>query len=250
MDSRAMKPYGAALLAYWEGDHNAELVLRCENGREDREPVSDFFRQPSAFTPIEKAAIENCFGYVLDVGAGTGLHSLVLQEKGSRVTAVDISPQAVQIMTQRGVLDVRCVDLFDYEMGPSDTILIMGNGIGMVETLAGLDRFFAHARGLLSGEGQVLLDSADVRITDNPQSLAYQESLRRAGRYVGEIRLQLEYRGRKGPYCGWLQVDTETLEKHAVKAGWECELIIQEGKEYLARLIRRRSAGQSHLLPV
>jgi hypothetical protein len=51
---------------------------------------------------------------------------------------------------------------------------MMGHGIGMVETLAGLDRFLAHARGWLSGDGQILLDSQDVRVTDDPKNLAYQ----------------------------------------------------------------------------
>jgi SAM-dependent methyltransferase len=243
MDPKAIDPHGAALLAYLKGDAGAELILRRDDGREGRLPVSHFFRQPSAFTPLEQAALEHCLGHVLDVGAGTGLHSLVLQERGFRVTAIDVSSGAVEIMAQRGVLDVQCADFFEYRGGPFSTILMLGHGIGMVETLAGLDRFLAHAHGLLAEGGQVLLDSLDVRNTDDPKNLAYHEANRRAGRYIGEIRLQFEYKGRKGPYCGWLHVDAGTLTEHAARAGWTLEVMIEkDGGDYLARLTPRRAA--------
>jgi 2-polyprenyl-3-methyl-5-hydroxy-6-metoxy-1,4-benzoquinol methylase len=232
-----MEPFGAALRAGLAGDADADLVLRRDDGREGRLPVSHFFRPQSEFTRIETAAIERCAGRVLDAGAGTGLHSLVLQEKGLRVTAIDINTRAVEVMIHRGVRDAHCEDVFDCRRGPFDTVLMMGHGIGMVETLAGLDRFLVFARWLLSEGGQLLLDSLDVRVTDDPENLAYHEANQRAGRYVGEIRLQSEFQGRTGPYYVWLHVDAETLTEHAVKAGWECEVVCQEDSgDYLARL--------------
>jgi SAM-dependent methyltransferase len=232
-----MDPHGEAMLAWAAGETGAELVLRRDDGKEGRLPVSFLFRPPAEFTPIEKAAIEQCRGRVLDVGAGAGLHSLALQEKGVRVTAIDISASAVQVMARRGVVDVRCADIFEYEGDAFDTVLMMGHGIGMVGTLAGLDRFLARARGLLSEGGQVLLDSLDVRATDDPGNLAYHEANRRAGRYIGEIRLQSEYRGRAGPFYRWLHVDATTLREHAAGAGWKGEVIRQEDNgDYLARL--------------
>ena len=44
MDPKAMEPYGAALLAGFDGDASAELILRRDDGREGRLPVSHFFR--------------------------------------------------------------------------------------------------------------------------------------------------------------------------------------------------------------
>jgi SAM-dependent methyltransferase len=243
MDPQMMEPYGAALLAYFEGDAGAEMLIHRDDGRQFRMPAGHFFREPSAFTAIEKAALRHCAGQVLDAGAGTGLHSLVLQERGLPVTAIDLSPQAVEIMRRRGVREVRCASVFAYEGGPFDTLLMMGHGIGMVETVAGLDRFLGHARGLLSAGGQVLLDSLDVRGTTDPAHLAYQEANRRAGRYVGEIRLQFEHRGKRGPWCGWLHVDAGTLKEHAGKAGWQCEVILaQPSGDYLVCLTRGQAA--------
>ncbi len=244
MDVKAMEPQGLALLAYFDGDLDAELVIHRDDGVDDPMRVSYFFRNPSEFTAVEQAAINLCTGHVLDVGAGTGLHSLVLQQQGLAVTAIDIAPQAVAIMTRRGVKDVCCADIFELHDRPFDTILLMGHGIGMVETIAGLDRFLVHVRGLVPAEGQILLDSQDVRLSDDASHLAYHEANRRAGRYFGEIRLQLGFGGQKGSPCGWLHVDAETLQERAASAAWRAELILQEQTgHYLARLTKARNTG-------
>ncbi|MCI0379718.1 MAG: hypothetical protein L0215_19100 [Gemmataceae bacterium] len=245
MNPNAMTPFGAALWACFEGDTDAELVLRRDDGLEVALPVSHFFREPAAFTAIEIAALQHCRGPVLDAGAGTGLHSLALQQLGVPVTAMDVCPQAVDIMARRGVARVHCADLFGFCGGPFATLLMLGHGVGAVQTIAGLDQFLSLAHGLLSQGGQVLLDSMDVRVTDNPRHLAYLDANRQAGRYIGEVRLQFEFRGQKGPYCGWLHVDAITLAEHADRAGWNCEVIAQAaGGNYLACL----TAGSKKLI--
>jgi hypothetical protein len=93
-----MEPHGAALLAYFAGDAGAALILNRDDGQRAELPVSHFFRPASNFTPIEEAAIAHCRGHALDVGAGTGLHSLVFQQKGFRVTVIDVSREAVEYL--------------------------------------------------------------------------------------------------------------------------------------------------------
>jgi 2-polyprenyl-3-methyl-5-hydroxy-6-metoxy-1,4-benzoquinol methylase len=239
MNPDAMVPYGLALIAHFRGDTRAQLVIRREDGIEDTLPVSHFFRPPAEFFPIEVEALERSRGRVLDIGAGTGLHSLVLQSRGLTVTAIDISPEAIMIMREVGVEDLRCADILGFEGGPFDTLLMLGHGIGMVEDLDGLDRFLAHARSLVRSDGQVLLHSLDVRKTEDPGHLALHEANRRAGRYLGEIRMQFVFEGQTGPACGWLHVDPETLEHHAESAGWTCDTVFEEESgDFLARLTR------------
>ena len=48
------------------------------------------------------------------MGAGSGCHSLVLQEKGIDVTAIDISPLSVETMKEREVKNVMEQDFFIY----------------------------------------------------------------------------------------------------------------------------------------
>lgn len=243
MNPNAMIPFGLALIAYFRGETSAQIGIRRDDGLEDPMPVSQFFRSVDEFMPIEVAAIERCQGHVLDIGAGTGIHSLVLQSQGMSVTAIDINHQAVEILTERGIADVHCVDVFDFEEGPFDTLLMLGHGIGIVEDMSGLARFLVHAHRLTSADGQILVHSLDVSETDDPDHLAYHESNRRAGRYIGEVRLQFEYRGQFGPYCGWLHVDPRTLCAKAGQEGWECEIVLQEDSgDYLARLTHSQAA--------
>ena len=239
MHKDAMKPFGEALLAYFEGDKTSELILRRDDGQGNSVPCSLFFRDQSGFAPIDKAAIENCRGRVLDVGAGSGLHSLAHQHKGLSVTAIHINPVAVLIMKKRGLSDVHCADIFEFQTSHFDTVLMMGHGIGMVETIAGLDQFLTHAHELVTEDGQLLFDSLDVRCTVDPANLAYREANRQAGRYIGEIRMQSEFQGEESPYFGWLHVDAATLNDHAESAGWRCEVVHRcETGDYLARLTK------------
>ena len=46
----------------------------------------------------EEAALDLCRGRTLDVGAGAGCHSLILQERGLDVVAIDVAPEAVEVM--------------------------------------------------------------------------------------------------------------------------------------------------------
>ena len=93
---KALRPYGRALGAYESGDVSASIMLHTSLGEYDSLPISIFFRDRDGFMPFEAAAMDHCRGRVLDAGAGTGVHSLVLQERGLDVTAIDIVPEAAR----------------------------------------------------------------------------------------------------------------------------------------------------------
>lgn len=59
----------------------------------------------------EKTALQMASGKILDAGAGSGCHTLALQEMGKEVCAIDISPLSVKVMAERGVRDVRQINL-------------------------------------------------------------------------------------------------------------------------------------------
>lgn len=240
MDIANMDPYGHALYDYFNGETSATITVHRDDGVVTPLPALVFFRKEEAFSPLEKTAQDLCRGFVLDIGAGTGCHSLALQKQGLRVLAIDLCPQAIEIMSARGVVETQRINVFDLPEGRFDTLLMMLHGIGMVETLAGLDRFLLHARSLTASGGRLIFDSLDVRHTSDPRHLAYQEANRKAGRYFGEIRMQFEYKGRKGPLFGWLHVDQETLAEHAGKAGWLSKTVYsQDDGNYLAQLAAR-----------
>ena len=238
-DSAPWRPHGRALLDFYNGDSSAEVVVHGDDGETEVVPSRVFFRGPSEFSPLEEAALDLCRGRVLDAGAGAGCHSLVLQEQELSVCAIDIAPEAVEVMRARGVKDARCADIFHFHEEPFDTILLMMNGIGVVEDLAGLDRFLADAYWLLAPDGQILLDSYDPNWSDDPDEAPSPPTGGPASRYIGEMRFRLEYKGKKGPPLAWLFLDAKLLAEHAMKAGWSCEVIWQEEEgHYLARLTR------------
>ena len=79
---------------------------------EDEIPLQTLFRKYEDMPEIERKALDMAKGKTLDVGAGAGCHSLVLQEKGIDVTAIDISPLSVETMKERGVKKVLEQDFF------------------------------------------------------------------------------------------------------------------------------------------
>lgn len=231
--ARPRSPFGRALQEHLRRGDDSVLRIHSDVGEPDEVPVAFFFRGAGELGALEREALDRCRGRILDAGAGAGVHALLLQERGLRVTAIDVVPEAVEVMTERGVEDARGVDVFEFEGGPFDTVLMLLNGIGMVGTLLGLDRFLSGASRLLSPEGQILMDSADLR----PR---FEGDVREDGRYPGEVHLQLEYRGQRGEPYPQLYVDPETLAERAERHGWECEIVATaDAGEYLARLTRR-----------
>jgi SAM-dependent methyltransferase len=237
LNLEAWLPYEAAMVAYHRGQHDATIVVYDDYER-DEAPLSYFFREPDQFPPLEVMALEHCRGRVLDVGAGSGSHVLALQQRGLSVTAIEILPGLVEILRQRGARDVREATWMDFQLDePFDTVLMMMNGLGLAETLPGLDRFFRYARRLVRPDGQVLADSTDVRVRMDAEAARTGTLRRPDGRYIGELHFQLEFEGRKGPPFGQLYVDPETLQARAKANRWGCE-ILREPDQYGNYLVR------------
>jgi SAM-dependent methyltransferase len=238
MNRKPWTPHGLALLDFFNGKTFAEVVVHDADGYTEVVPASVFFRAPEEFSALEEAALDLCRGRVLDVGAGAGCHSLVLQERGLQVCAIDIAAEAVDVMRGRGVRDARRADIFRFQAEPFDTLLLLMNGIGVVGKVAGLRPFLATLGRLLQPAGQILLDSFDPGPENGPEAAGPGDQERPCP-YVGEMRFQLEYHGRKGEMYDWLFVDFETLAGEARAAGWIAASIWQEEEgHYLARLTR------------
>jgi SAM-dependent methyltransferase len=240
MDPDTWKPHAAAMEAYHRGKHDAVLVVYDDFER-DEIPVSYFFRSPDQFPPLERVALDLCRGRVLDVGAGSGCHSLALQDRGFEVTAIEILPALVRILRERGVQDARAATWMDVEAEPFDTVFMMMNGLGLTETLPGLRRFFSEARRLVSPGGQVLADSTDVRVRLDVEAGRTGALERADGRYVGELHFQVEYDGQKGEPFPQLYVDAATLRRYAREEAWDCEIVRDPDVygNYLAQLSPR-----------
>jgi 2-polyprenyl-3-methyl-5-hydroxy-6-metoxy-1,4-benzoquinol methylase len=247
MNAKSFAPHGAALLDYFNGKTDAVINVFSETKGWHAVPVKIFFRGANELLPFEALAIELAAargGRALDAGAGSGCHALLLQERGVEVTGLDVVPEAVEIMRRRGLRQAVCADIFTYELpraaAPFDSILLMMNGTVVIENLARLEPFLRQLRKLAKSDGQVLLSSTDARLMKNPEEGARQAAARLAGKYIGEMRWQMEYAGIKGDEFTGLLVDPETLAAAAQRTGWRSEVlgIMAEGF-FLARLVPR-----------
>ena len=205
---------------------------------EDEIPLTTLFRSYNSMPEIERKALDMAKGRVLDVGAGSGCHSLVLQERGIDVTAIDISPLSVETMKERGVKKVLEQDFFTLK-GQFDTILMLMNGIGIVGTLERLPEFFKQLDKILAPGGQVLCDSSDISyvfetedgIIEMPDNM----------NYYGEHSFQMQYKDTIGEPFDWLYIDADTLKEKAVRNGYAVEVVAEgEHYDYLARITKKQ----------
>lgn len=138
-------PMGAAISDYFKYGKADCLRVFSSLFDEDEIPVKELFRSEKQMSLLERAALKMATGKILDVGAGSGCHSLALQKAGKEVYAIDISPLSVETMRQRGVNNVALTNLFDERFIDSyDTILMLMNGSGIIGKLENLPEFFSE----------------------------------------------------------------------------------------------------------
>jgi len=228
-------PIGSALLDFYQSKEDTPITVKMDIADEDVLPPSYFFRSYDECPELEQLALQYAQGKVLDVGAGAGSHSLYLQEQGLDVTAIDVSPNSVDVMQQRGLKKAQLINFYDLKSGSFDTLLLLMNGIGLVQTLDGFDAFFAHAKTLMAPNGQILLDSSDLIYMFEEDDGSYLIDLN--DKYHGEVAFDLSYKGINGEPFNWLYVSQELLIDAAQENGFNCEILMDGPHyDYLARL--------------
>ena len=229
-------PMGRAIADFLKDGKAARLRVFSPMFDEDEIPVKTLFRSLEEMPAIEQEALRLAHGQSLDVGAGSGCHSLALQQMGKQVTAIDVSPLAVATMRQRGVQDVREQDFFTLN-GHYDTIIMLMNGIGIVGTLSRLPAFFMQVDRLLAPGGEVLCDSSDICYVFEDEDGFI--DLTGIDGYYGEMNYRMQYKCIKGESFPWLFIDPETLMEHARANGFRAEVIARgDHYDYLARITR------------
>ena len=227
---------GRAIAEYYKTGKAEKLKVFSPMFEEDELPLPTLFRSYDEMPEIEQKALNLAKGKTLDVGAGSGCHSLVLQDRGIDITAIDISPYSVETMKERGVKKVFEQDFFTLK-GQYDTILMLMNGIGIMGTLERMSVIFKLLDRILAPGGQVLCDSSDIcyvyetddGIIELPDDMEY----------YGELSFQMQYKDTIGEPFDWLYIDADTLMMKAEENGYAVE-VLAEGNhyDYLARITK------------
>jgi SAM-dependent methyltransferase len=229
--------FGKAILDFQTNNSPEDLITETTISEEDEMSVAYLFRSYNEMPNMEQKALQLAKGRILDVGCGAGSHSLTLQnERNLEVTAIDISANAIEACTLRGIKDARVQDVMTLENEKYDTILLLMNGAGMCGRLKNMPKFLLKLKSLLNPEGQILLDSSDIiyMFDDDEDGGKWIPS---ENAYYGEVVFNIAYKGEKEKPFDWMYIDYNTLQNAAFANDLKSELILEgEHYDYLARL--------------
>lgn len=226
-------PVGTAILDYASTKKPNDIIVGSDICEDDIIPIEVLFRKMDEMPELEQIALEAAKGKILDVGAGAGVHSLELQDRGFEVFPIEVSEGAVRYMKQVG-LNARKINFFDLKDEQYDTILMMMNGIGIAGTLANLEKTLIQAKSLLAEGGKILCDSSDIKYLYEDEDGALWVDLN--SEYYGNFRFQMKYKKDKGPWFDWLYVDFDNLFKAAKNVGLKAKRLYENEDHYLAEI--------------
>lgn len=231
-------PMGAAIYDFHKNGTADVLRVFSSQFEEDEIPVADLFREYDDMPELERIALDEASGEILDVGAGSGCHSVALMKMGKSAVAIDISPLSVEVMKERGV-DALQVNLYDESFDRRfDTVLMLMNGTGIIGNLDNMPVFFERMKQLLKPGGSILIDSSDLRYLFEEEDGSLMIDL--ADDYYGQLDYQMQYKDVHGEPFDWLYVDFDTLAFYAEESGFDAVLLAEgEHYDYLAKLTPR-----------
>jgi SAM-dependent methyltransferase len=229
--------FGKALLDYQNGNYSEDIRTETNISEEDILPLPYLFRKFSEMPPIETNAMKLAKGNILDVGCGAGSHSLYLQGKGNKSTAIDTSEGAIEVCRLRGVRDARHIDLLQLKNEKFDTIIMLMNGTGVFQKLENMDTYLQHLKTLLNPNGQLLIDSSDLRYMydkgEEDGSIMIPEEMS----YYGELVYTIHYKQWTSKPFDLLYLDENTFKKSCLANGFKFEIVCRgENYDYLAKL--------------
>ena len=226
-------PFVESLMDYVECNNGNPLILHNTYGDPEEMSVEVFFREEEDLSTLEKMALHACTGDILDLGAGAGALSLILQDMGKSVTAIENDSGCTLLMQALGVKSVLKEDFWQYE-GQYDTLLAMMNGLGLAGTLDAVPKFLKKCMSLLKSGGQLIFDSSDI-------SYLYAGKAKDAAfDYYGEVRYQYEYKDQTDDWFDWVYVDQETLYNICRSLNLNLEVLYtDEYQQYLGKVTRK-----------
>lgn len=237
--------YGELMLAGLGGERVVEIVERDDGFIDASVFGTDLYLATFRRWPTHhRRAMRFVRGRVLDIGSGGGRVALHLQERGQDVVAIDIAPGAVEACRRRGVRDVRLlgIDDVDEAVGSIDTIVMLGNNLGLLANTKKAKLLLRRFHRLTSPKGRIVAESRDVARTDDPAHLAYQERNRRRGRMPGQIRIRVRYRDKATPWLDYLMVSPAELAELVTDTGWSVSRILESDDTYVAVIEKVRAA--------
>lgn len=202
--------------------------IECSDGRLTLTSSAQWMGDEATWPAAVRTHLAGAKGRVLDVGGGSGRHASFLAGRSLHVTVLDTSPLALEICRQRGVPeqvlgDVKDVRLLLRDSPPFETVLLLGNNVGLLESTR-------HGRDILRQLHEITLESATLiaegrRPGRTPDDLDYSERNRALGRMPGEYVIRVRYRTLTTPWFRYLFCEPSELAAIAEPAGWKVSTV-------------------------
>ncbi len=242
----AQDAYGQQLLAqYSSRTATTEIIERDDRFIDTGSEAGLYFRDYKHWSPLERRAIKQAKGGILDIGCGAGRHSLYLQQRGFDVTGIDVSPGAVRVCKLRGLKKaiVRGITEVDkFKPDSFDTILMLGNNFGLFGSARGVKLILKKLSRITSSDARIIAGTRNPYETGNPNHLQYHRFNKKRGRMPGQIRMRVRYGKTVGVWFDYLFVSPEEMETVLSDTDWRVErFIAPEEANYFAVLRKRVS---------
>ncbi|QPV64621.1 class I SAM-dependent methyltransferase [Halosimplex litoreum] len=216
---------GAMLREYHGGGEGVELIERDDGWIGISAGGAFYFADYDEWPEPDRRALDRVEGRVLDVGCGAGRAALALQERGHDVTAIDVSPGAVEVARDRGVEDARVVDIADvadeFDPGTFDTVLMLGNNFGLVGTAETAPDRLRNLATVATDDATLVAQSRDPVATDDEAHLAYHEYNRERGRLPGALRMRVRHERLATPWFDYLMAAPDTMAELTSDTPWD-----------------------------
>jgi SAM-dependent methyltransferase len=182
-------------------------VVERSDGNLMASDAARYFAEPGDWSSTSRFACDRAVGRVLDIGAGAGRAAVHIQGRGHPVVALDPSPGAVTVCRSRGIQTTFTGSVFELAATTPerfDTLLLLGNNLGLVAGAEQAPRFLAALAAMAQPGARIIGETTDPYRTRNPVHLDYHDQNRRLGRLPGQLRLASAitvWRHRGGTTC-------------------------------------------------
>lgn len=242
-------PLGRAMYDHATDVEAGELVYRDGTDVESHDVPNTYFSPPSTWDPKWRRRLSKLDGPVLDAGCGVGTNARWLEAGGREVVAIDVSPNAVRAARERGVQDVRVMDLFDLDF-PAErfrSLLAKGTQLGLAGSLPGVRATLSDLAVVTDDAGVAIVDSYDPIELDRESFIGYRSDPRDG---VARRTFHFEYRRPDGDRevgrsLSFVLFGPDRLRDALVGTPWNFAEVWPQEAYYRAKLTKRRPTDAS-----
>jgi len=215
-------------------------IIERDDGMVKAFPVRTWIATIDQWPEEDRQALDLLKGTVLDIGAGGGRAARELQDRGHAVTAMDVSPGAVEVCRRQGIRSVVHGTVDEHAAtGPRyDSFLLLGANLGLLDSRERAPEFL-RALAAMAAPGAVIVGQGNNRSdSTDPEHLALNRRNLRAGRIAGQRVMRIRHRDVATPWFNYLCLSPRELSQLATGTGWELTDVVnsKNSTTYLATL--------------